>query len=242
MNSTLYYVTQAGFILTTLIFFSLVIEQLKKALHKSKIDTQRQKRIVIKVIAALLIWMVVLSSLSLSGFFSNFDSIPPRFIIIVIIPLLTLTWTLLFSKTTKEILVHVPKQAIINLQVFRVVVEVLLWLLFIQNLLPVQMTFEGRNFDILAGLSAPAVAYFGIVKNQWPRSLLIVWNFISLGLLINIVTIAILSFPTPFRYFMNEPANTIVANFPFVWLPGFLVPLAYGLHFLSLRQLISLKN
>lgn len=189
-----------------------------------------------------MLWMLILSGLSLSGFFSKFGTMPPRFVIIVIVPLITLIWVLLISKTTKNILTYVPKQTIINLQVFRVIVEILLWVLFIQNLLPIQMTFEGRNFDILAGITAPLVVYFGIVKYQWPRIVLIVWNLISLGLLINIVTIAILSFPTPFRYFMNEPANTIVAEFPFVWLPGFLVPLAYGLHFLSLRQLISLKS
>ena len=241
MNSTLFLVTQVGFIASTLFFFSIVISQLSKALVKSKFEVKRQRKIITKVIFILLIWMVVLSGLALSGFFSDFNSMPPRFVIIVIIPLITLTWALLFSATTKEILMHVPGQTIISLQVFRVVVEILLWLLFIQNLLPVQMTFEGRNFDILAGISAPVVAYFGVARNQWPRIVLIVWNVLSLALLINIVTIAILSFPTPFRYFMNEPTNTIVATFPFVWLPGFLVPLAYGLHFLSLRQLIAIK-
>ena len=45
-----------------------------------------------------------------------------------------------------------------------------------------------------------------------------------------------------FRYFINEPANTIVTEFPIIWLPGFLVPLAYGLHFLSLRQLLNAEN
>lgn len=69
------------------------------------------------------------------------------------------------------------------------------------------------------------------------------WNLLSLGLLINIVTIALLSIPTPFRVFMNEPANTLVAHFPFILLPGMLVPLAYGLHFLSMRQLkLTQKN
>ena len=238
----LYILVQFGFVATTLFFFTLVIFQLKKALGKSSFERPKQKRILQKVIGSLMLWMFVLSGLSLSGFFSKFDTMPPRFVIIVLVPLVTLIWVLLISKTTKHILTYVPKQTIINLQVFRVIVEILLWLLFIQNLLPIQMTFEGRNFDILAGVTAPLVAYFGIVKYQWPRSVLIVWNIISLGLLINIVTIAILSFPTPFRHFMNEPANTIVAEFPFVWLPGFLVPLAYGLHFLSLRQLISLKG
>ncbi len=234
---SLFTITQIGFIVTTLVFFGIVIFQLKTALGKSSFDLLRQKRMLWKVVSSLFLWMVLLSTLSLSGYFSTFDTMPPRFVIIVIIPLVTLIWVLLISKSTKQIISYVPKHTVINLQVFRVVVEILLWMLFIQNLLPIQMTFEGRNFDILAGLTAPLIAYFGIVKYQWPRKALIAWNIISLALLINIVTIAILSFPTPFRYFMNEPANTIVAEFPFVWLPGFLVPLAYGLHFISLRQL-----
>jgi hypothetical protein len=71
------------------------------------------------------------------------------------------------------------------------------------------------------------------------RKLMIAWNLISLGLLINIVAIAIVSMPSPLRIFHNEPANTIVAEFPFIFLPTFLVPLAYGLHFLSLRKLTA---
>jgi hypothetical protein len=53
--------------------------------------------------------------------------------------------------------------------------------------------------------------------------------------------IAILSMPTSFRYFMNEPANTIVAQFPFIYLPGVLVVLAFAFHIFSLRQLLLKK-
>jgi hypothetical protein len=61
-------------------------------------------------------------------------------------------------------------------------------------------------------------------------------------LLMNIVTIAVLSMPTPFRQFMNEPANEIVATFPFVYLPGVLVVLAFAFHAFSLRQLLTLQQ
>ena len=71
---------------------------------------------------------------------------------------------------------------------------------------------------------------------------MIAYNFIGLVLLFNIVTVAILSIPGPFRYFMNEPANTIVTYFPIVFLPAFLVPLAYTLHFFPLRQLTTVGN
>jgi hypothetical protein len=99
------------------------------------------------------------------------------------------------------------------------------------------MTFEGRNLDILSGILGTVVALFFIKK----RTVCLLYNLIGLGLLINIVTIAILSMPTPYRVFMEEPANTIVFTWPVVFLPTFLVPLAYGLHFLALRQL-SIKK
>ena len=60
-----------------------------------------------------------------------------------------------------------------------------------------------------------------------------------MGLLLlgNIAAIAVLSTPLPFRFFMNEPANTIVFNFPFVWLPVFVVPFAALLHVLSIKKI-----
>ncbi|HEV2479744.1 MAG TPA: hypothetical protein VGS79_08760, partial [Puia sp.] len=46
--------------------------------------------------------------------------------------------------------------------------------------------------------------------------------------------------PTPLRVFFNEPANTLITQFPFIFLPGMLVPLAFSLHFISLRQMALL--
>lgn len=242
MGTSFYFSTLVGFAATTIIFFGFVLKVLKSGLAKSSITADRQHKIFRNVIIGLLLWAVVLSGLSLTGFFSDFSGFPPRFVIIILVPLITLIWVLLISKTTKQLLTHIPPQAIITLQVFRVFVEILLWMLFIQNLLPIQMTFEGRNFDIIAGITAPLVAYLAYSKNLLSKNMVIAWNFICLGLLLNIVLTAIFSMPTSFRYFMNEPANTIVTEFPIVWLPGFLVPLAYGLHFLSIRQLMNQNN
>jgi len=141
-----------------------------------------------------------------------------------------------FSKAGKEILLQIPAENIIRLQSFRFFVELLLWALFIENVAPVQMTFEGRNFDVLSGITAPIVALL-LAKGKISKSVLVAWNIACLALLVNIVSVAILSMPTPLRVFMNEPSNTNVTQFPVSWLPGLLVPLAYGLHFLSLRKL-----
>ena len=224
--------TAIGFAVLTVMMYVWLLKELKRALEKTPWEASRKKKIYKKVLYALLGWAISISVLSMMGFFHNFSTFPPRFMLVLVVPLVIIL-ILTFSKTTKELLSFIPAKNIIRLQVFRVFVEILLWLLFLQNIAPVQMSFEGRNFDVLTGLSAPFIAY--LLSNN--RTALLVWNILGLVLLVNIVTIAILSLPTPFRVFMNEPANTIVTRFPFVWLPGLLVPLAYGLHFLSLRQL-----
>jgi hypothetical protein len=168
---------------------------------------------------------------------SRFDIFPINMAPVLIVPFVTII-IFTFSKRTLSILSSLPPKAIVQLQVFRVFVEILLWALFVENLLPVQMTFEGRNWDVLSGLTAPLAALF-LAKSKWG---LAIWNLLCLGLLVNVVTVAILSMPTDLRVFNSGPASTIVTEFPFILLPGMLVPLAYGLSLLSLRQVFSLTS
>jgi hypothetical protein len=109
--------------------------------------------------------------------------------------------------------------------IIRLPVEfVLLWLA-IHGAVPYLMTFEGVNFDIISGITAPIVWYFMFYKKKFNRPVFIAWNLLCLGLLFNIVIRAILSVPTPFQQFAFDQPNIGVLYFPYVWLPGFLVPL-----------------
>ena len=81
--------------------------------------------------------------------------------------------------------------------------------------------------------SAAWAAKNGRVSNR----VLWIWNLCGLALLINIVTIAVLSMPTPLRVFMHGPANTIVAELPFVWIPCVMVQAALFVHILVFRAL-----
>lgn len=230
-----YLITQLGFAATTVIFYGLLLAQLHKSLKASDFPEEKKKRIFTGTAIALVGWALITGLLSLSGFLSDFSTFPPKLMIVLIVPLVVILWTV-SSKAVEEILKHTPAETIIWLQSFRIPVEILLWMLFVDNLAPIQMTFEGRNLDILSGITAPLIAFL-VFRKKSSRPLVIAWNLACLGLLLNIVITAILSLPTPYRVFMNEPSNTIVAKFPIIWLPGLLVPLAYGLHFLSLRQL-----
>lgn len=106
------------------------------------------------------------------------------------------------------------------------------------------MTFEGRNFDILAGISALLVYYFAFKKNentsnisQKAKLVLIIWNLVSLCFLLNIVVLAILSAKTPFQQVGFEQPNVAVTYFPFNWLPSVVVPLVLFSHLAALRQI-----
>src|SRR5690606_19487425 len=97
----------------------------------------------------------------------------------------------------------------------RVPVEIVLALLFHQGLILVYMTFEGANFDIFSGLTAPLVALFVFRKGIVKTKLLLAWNLLCLLLLINIVTIAALALPSPMQKIAFEQPNIAVMFFPF---------------------------
>ncbi|HXO77430.1 MAG TPA: hypothetical protein VN824_19385 [Puia sp.] len=183
-----------------------------------------------------LFWAILLTVLSLSGFFADFSALPPRIGLAVLLPL-PIVLIFAFSRTGTEWLRLVPPQRLVYWQSFRILVEIVLWVNYMRGLIPVQMSFEGRNFDVLSGLLAIPVAYYCFVRRSWPRWIVVAYNIAGLGLLLNIIIISVLSMPTPLRYFHNEPANTLLGHFPYIFLPGILVPLAYSLHILSLRQL-----
>lgn len=236
MDSPLFRIAQAGFLLLTIVFITLLVVEFRRALRLTPWSERKKKRYLLIKILVLCLWAIFVSAWSLSGRMHDFSIFPMNLLPVILIPLIVAVLFIAADKTG-QILRNIPPQNLIRLQSFRFGVEVLLWLLFIAELLPVQMTFEGRNFDILAGFTAPVVAVL-FSRGRISRTGVIIWNVVCLALLVNIVTIAILSTPSPVRVFMNEPANYIVTWFPISWLPGFLVPLAYYLHFLSIRQML----
>lgn len=225
--------TTLGFPLITFIFFGLLLKELKSAVTATSWNTEKKKKVIQRIMIGLVVWAIIITIASSSGFSGKFQLFPINIVPFVVVPLI-IVLLLLFHKDTHSVLSKMNLKVLTQLQVFRVFVEIVLWLLFIQNLLPLQMTFEGRNFDIIAGITSLLAAQFFLNSRGW----MIAWNSLGLGLLINIVSIAILSMPTSLRVFENEPASTIVTQFPFIFLPTFLVPLAYILHFLSLKKLL----
>jgi hypothetical protein len=187
--------------------------------------------------AFVFFWLILHGSLASYGFFQNFDAVPPRVFAFGALPFFIVTLVYLFF--FRDFLAKWPLGLLTLIHVIRIPVELVLLLLFQNSLIPVEMTFEGRNFDILSGVSAPIVYFLAFRGGTINRPLVIGWNIVALALLTNIVTIAVLAFPSPFQMVgLNQP-NVGVTYFPFIWLPAVIVPIVFFCHVVSLWKLIS---
>ncbi|HVG44372.1 MAG TPA: hypothetical protein VM890_06555, partial [Longimicrobium sp.] len=91
---------------------------------------------------------------------------------------------------------------------------------------------------IVTGATAILLAAaFWLAPQRVSPKVVLLWNVLGSLLLANVVTIAILSAPTPLRTFMNEPANTWITQAPFVWLPAVFVVAALAGHVVVFRRL-----
>lgn len=189
------------------------------------------------VLFVLLGWMALQAGLSLAGFYQKTDSIPPRFPALVVPPLLLLIGLLLTEKGCR-FLDSLQLDRLTLLHIVRIPVEIVLFWLFLNKSVPQIMTFEGQNFDVLSGLTAPVIHYLGFVKKRLPRTVLIGWNLICLALLFNIVLTAALAVPSPFQQLAFGQPNIGILYFPFVWLPSVVVPIVLVSHISALRQLL----
>jgi hypothetical protein len=195
--------------------------------------SNRSKTFLIIVIA----WMIIQSVISINGFYINEFTKPPRFSLLVFPPVIFII--VLFSTHKGRLFIDkLNLQYLTILQSIRIVVEIILYMLFISDMIPKIMTFEGRNFDVLAGLTAPVVYYF-VFNKTFSKKILIAWNILSLGLLLNIIYIAVSSLQTPFQQLAFEQPNTALTYFPFTLLPSIIVPIVLFSHLASLKQLFS---
>ena len=188
------------------------------------------------------LWAVCQAILSLSGFYKNTEGFPPRLALLGLPPLLFIIG-LLTTERGKEFIQQIDLQRLTALSVVRIPVEIVLLWLFQNGVIPQIMTFEGRNFDILMGLTAPIVAVMAFQNGRLPRrSLLIGWHLVAILFLLNIVVIAVLSAPTVLQRFAFDQPNVAILYFPFVWLPSVVVPIVLFSHLASLKKLFSIQN
>ncbi|HRI23815.1 MAG TPA: hypothetical protein PLZ45_04020 [Ferruginibacter sp.] len=185
----------------------------------------------------LFAWLGIQATVAYTGFYKITTGFPPRFALLAA-PALLFIILLFVTGKGKKYLDGLDAKTLTLLHVVRIPVELCLYGLFLNKAVPEVMTFAGRNFDILAGITAPVIYYSGYVTNRIGKTGLVAWNIACLCLLFNIVITAVLSAPTSFQQFGFDQPNTAILYFPFVWLPCCVVPLVLLAHLACLRKLL----
>jgi len=185
------------------------------------------------VIAGLMAVQLVLAS---GGLLRQWDRVPPPFLPMMLATI-AVTLTAALSSFGRRLAEALPFGALIGFQAFRLPLELVMHRAATIGLMPVQMSYSGQNFDLVTGVLAIPVAVLA-ASNRAPLALIWLWNLLGLGLLLNVVIVAVASLPV-FAAFGPDHLNTWVADPPFVWLPGVLVPAALFGHVLTFRRLRS---
>jgi hypothetical protein len=190
------------------------------------------------VLYGILTWMLIQSGITLSGFYQNGTALPPRFVYLVG-PALIIILILFLTRKGRQFIDRLNPARLTLLHSVRVPVEIVLYLLHTAGLIPRIMTFEGWNFDIVSGLTAPLIYYLVFVSKKAGRKVGLTWNLVCLALLVNIVAIAVLAARTPFQQLAIEQPNVAITYFPFSLLAAVVVPLVLLSHLAAIRQFLK---
>jgi hypothetical protein len=204
------------------------------AMARARFQEERRLRIIRRMGAGLATWFLFLAMSTVSGVY--LDARTPRFLL-YLLPALLAVLALSRARWLTAAVEAMPRWWIPALQTLRVGGGTCLFAAWAIGLVPWRLARAAGVGDILIGLLAAGVAValaFGI---RGSRPLALVWNGLGLLDILHTLFRAVASAPGPQRLFFEEPANRIPAVFPFVYLPGFIVPLTILLHLLSLRQL-----
>lgn len=128
----------------------------------------------------------------------------------------------------------------IAVHIVRFPVELLLFQLAIRELLPMEMTYKGWNFDIIPGITSILILFWMKYKSI-NRTFLLSWNVLGLFFILFILSNGFLSQEMLYKNFGYTVPNTAIAYFPIILLGGVIVPIVIYTH-LSDIILLSKKT
>lgn len=243
-GSTLPEPSTATVISFIILVFSCVICLVLIVAHAHKDLPSEKTSAIVRTIIPCCVVMTITTIVAYKGVLRNWDMIPPPPMILMCV-FSTINAVVCFcTKCAGRVATGLPLWMLLGFQVFRLPVELFLRQGYVEGFVPVQLTYQGRNFDIVTAVVALALSVVARYKEKagddaLPILMLWLYNVLGLGMLINVVTTAMLSMPTKFRVFTNEPAAIFITFPPFIWLPAVLVQMALGFHLLLFRRLLA---
>ncbi len=202
-------------------------------------DPARRRAWIAAAVTLFLALVGVNLALAASGIVARFDRFPPP-MVFYFLGMIAVAFAVAFSRFGTLLARQTPLSWLVGFQSFRILAEAVLFTAHRAGMAPVQMTFEGYNFDIVTGVTAIAV---GLWLHRRPSVRLAqAWNWMGLAFLLVIAFLANTSMPTPLRIFPEDQSNVWVTGFPYLLLPGVLVVAALSGHLVTFRKLAMLRQ
>lgn len=224
----------AAFIVIPIVLAATLIWATLTAWRRSGATESASRRAAVIVAVDSAAWMALTWSAAMSGILQRWDRTPPPFLV-VIITMVVIALILAFGRVGTRIAQHIPLWTLVAIQSFRLPLELAMHALVARGIMPIQMSYSGRNFDIVTGVTAILVAVL-VKTGVGGRRLVTLWNVLGLALLVNVVSVAIASMPL-LRMFGDDRVVTFVTYPPFVWLPAVMVLAALAGHLMIVRAL-----
>jgi hypothetical protein len=180
------------------------------------------------------LWLFAVSAASYSGALLP-GSGPPLPFVAMLASVLALGIAFARSAVGERLARGLPLAVLVGFQGFRLPLELAMHRAHSEGLMPIQMSYSGRNFDIVTGVTAIALA-LALSVTQVPRWVVRAWNVVGLLLLANILGVAMASTPM-FAYFGPDRLNVWVMWMPYTLLPAVMVLAAWAGHLIVWRAL-----
>ncbi len=233
---------ELGYVLLDIAVVGLLIAIGNYAINHSVNDAQMKKKKKTQLWVFMGLWQLYMLSIASTGFFMDF-SFPPRFVLFLVLPALLFTGIFIYKNRNAKWIHVIPSGWLIHFQIFRVGVESLFVASVAAGVLHSQVTIEGYNYDMLMGISAPLIGFLVFTKSILPKRIAIVWNYMGLLILASVVFLFITTTFFPEMYGAKEALlPKAFGQYPFMLIPGFLMPAAVFVHILSIVQLTKASN
>ena len=199
--------------------------------HRSR--AERNAAIVAGVVLA--VWAALACALALRGVLTQSDTttvLPLGVYFLVVFAGLAAALT--SSRSLRSLLSN--QRNLIRLNVWRLVGFIFL-LLMADGQMPALWALPAGIGDILIGITAFWVARE--LDSPGGRQRAVIFNLLGLADLVVAVGLGMATSPGPAQLFHTMPTSELATHFPLALVPGFLVPLAFVVHIVSLWQLLG---
>jgi len=237
MDGTIFLISQLIITLLTMGLISSLYYGLSHGLRRLRLPSRQREKLLQLIVTGITFWLAILALLAFMGYFYEPATTLQRLLLAFALPF-ALAVLLLFSRFFALLLSALPISWLIYFQACRIITELFFWMGMKGGFVPLQMTFEWLNYDVVVGITALMAGFVFFSRGRYRRLEGIIWNAFGLVSLSNVFLISLVSLPGPYRAFATIPDSAFLTLTPFIWLPGFVFPLAMGAHLFSLKKLL----